>query len=764
MFHFDFMSQPDPAEIQRAVQLHFSGQWDEAERMYRGILGRFPNDPSATHLLGMLLHARGNNFAAEPLLKRSIELAPQVQDFHNNYALFCSAVGRLDEAMGHLRRAMELNPSAPAPYENMGMVFELQGRHEEAASAYGKALAVEPNRVKSLTRRGWTLWRIGRAKEALEQWERAIQIEPRYADAHDGLCVALSQLRRVDEAILHGQQSVQNEPGNPDAWMNLGGALSMQSRLDEAIQCIDRALRIHPNFVEAMANKAWLMKQKGDAEGSLVVLEKALKLDPNSLTALNQLAHSLHVVGDLDGAVRAAKRAVELNPQFAAAWVNMGSAYLDIGEPAKAIEAARRAVELSPGFHTAHSNLLLAMNYEPEVDPKAAYDEHRRFEVIQVLSQDLPRMVLKNDPNPDRVLRVGYVSPDFRKHAVASFVEPILRAHDRSGFEVYCYSDVRNGDAVTKRLRGYATSWHDTASLSPEELARLVADHRIDILVDLAGHTADSRLLAFAQRPAPVQISYLGYLNTTGLEAMDYRITDAIANPPGEGDAFYTEKLIRLPCFFCLQPPEGAPAVGPLPVEKNGYVTFGSLNQPAKFNARVLELWAKVLKSVDGSRLMLNANSTGAAERRLLEGLMGHGIARERIEIIYRQTGEEYLKTYQRMDIALDPFPFSGHTTSCDALWMGVPVITLAGRVYASRTCASVLTHLGLEELVTVNTDQYIRTAAKWAGDLARLAELRKSLRQRIGESVITNASEFTGHLEKAYREVWREWCGTQRR
>lgn len=754
------MSQLDAEEIRRAVELHFSGQLDEAERMYRSMLERFPENPSCMHMLGMLLHGRRDDAAAGPLLRRSLELAPNLADFHNNYALFVAARGKPEDAISHLKRAMELDASSAAPHENMGMVMENLGRQDEAAAAYGRALAIQPNRVKSLTRRAWTLLRMGRLNEAVESWQHALAGDPNYPDAHDGLCVALAQLRKVDEAILHGRKSVEGEPNNPEAWMNLGGALGMQSRFDEAIVCVERAIALFPNYVHAISNLAWLYKQKQDLPRSIELCQRALQLDPNSVLVLNQLSHSYHLMGDIDSSLAAAARAIQLDPRFVPAWVNLASTQLDGGDAKASALSTRNALSLQPDFTAAHSNLLLALNYDPDVDRQTLFDEHRRFEVMQVAAQGIQRIELQVDRNPERKLRIGYVSPDFRRHAVASFIEPVFRTFDRTNFETICYSDVRYPDAITQRLRGYASGWVETVDLSPPELAGRIAADRIDILVDLAGHTADGRLLAFAQKPAPVQVSYLGYLTTTGLQSMDYRITDSIADPSGDSDSFYTEKLIRLGCFFCYQPPEDAAAVGPLPMESAGRITFGSLNNPAKFNEKVLDLWARLLAEVGDAKLLLNSNAPGAAERRLIDLLGARGVAPDRIEFVYRQTGPEYFQTYNRIDIALDPFPFSGHTTSCDALWMGVPVVTMAGDRYASRTCASTLTHLGLENLVVADSDGYIKAAAGLAGDRKALADLRASLRQRMLESPLCNDRESTGNLEREYRRIWQEFCG----
>jgi predicted O-linked N-acetylglucosamine transferase (SPINDLY family) len=360
-------------------------------------------------------------------------------------------------------------------------------------------------------------------------------------------------------------------------------------------------------------------------------------------------------------------------------------------------------------------------------------------------------------------LRIGYVSPDFVHHAVSYFVEPVLAAHNRAQIEVFCYADAPVADATTARLRGLSDQWRDIAPLNDAQVAELIRSDKIDILVDLAGHTARHRLLVFARRPAPIQLTWIGYPNTTGLETIDSRLTDAISDPLGQTEVFHTEKLVRLPeVFSCYKPSDQAPAVSELPAVKNGYVTFGSFNHFAKINPAVLDLWARLMVRLPSSRLFLKARSLADPETAtgVRETFKRHGVAANRLTLCSDELSvAAHQSLYHGVDIALDPFPYNGTTTTCEALWMGVPVITLAGQTHVSRVSASLLTHLGRPEWIAHSEDGYIEKCAALAADLPRLAELRANQREQMRLSPVCDAPRFTAQLEATYRELWRQRC-----
>jgi predicted O-linked N-acetylglucosamine transferase (SPINDLY family) len=398
----------------------------------------------------------------------------------------------------------------------------------------------------------------------------------------------------------------------------------------------------------------------------------------------------------------------------------------------------------------------------PSADPATVFAEHRAWSARHAEGLTAAAAPHPNDRSLERRLRVGYVSAHFRNHAVNFFVEPILASHDRSRFEVFCYSNVEFPDHVTAQLQTAVDHWRPIRNEPDDRVAQLIRDDAIDILIDLTGHIGENRLLVFALKPAPVQVTYIGYQNTTGMSAMDYRLTDERADPPGVTDRYYTERLVRLPrAFFCYQPGE-APAVSPSPANERGHVTFGSFNLFAKVNAQVIATWIEILARVPDSRLWVLANQGGYAEQKFAEQARARGVDPARVEIHARRPRAEYLRLVSGVDIALDPFPFNGHTTTCDAIWMGVPVVMLEGDAYASRFGGSVLANVGLGELIANSPDQYVDIAVALANDGDKLARLRAELRPRMAASPLMDFVGFTRNLEAAYRQMWADWCAIQ--
>ena len=448
-----------------------------------------------------------------------------------------------------------------------------------------------------------------------------------------------------------------------------------------------------------------------------------------------------------------------MDPDHLGALTNLGNAYKDQGFAEAAIAAYRKALALRPDDAAVHSNLLLAMQYESSADPGAMLEEARRY----ARQHEGPFAVTTGPrptrPLPGRRLRIGYVSANLREHPLCFFLEPILAAHDHKSFEIYCYDALMKPDSVTERLKGYADMWRSLVDLADPQAVELIRRDEIDILVDLDGHTGGNRLPVFAQKPAPIQVSYLGYLGTTGLAAMDYYLTDAHADPRGQTDCHYQEQLVRLPeCAFCYRAGPAPEVNDEPPSRQSGYVTFGCLNNPAKVTDEVLSLWCKVLAAVPGSRLMIATGGSRRAEERIRAALSRHEISPERLLLVGRSaTRMDYLRLYHAVDIGLDPFPYNGVTTTCDALWMGVPVISLAGRMNVSRQGVRFLRSVGLGELLGETPDDYVRIAVDLASDLHRLAALRAGLRERMSRSPLMNSQRLTRDLEAAYHAMWEE-------
>jgi predicted O-linked N-acetylglucosamine transferase (SPINDLY family) len=501
----------------------------------------------------------------------------------------------------------------------------------------------------------------------------------------------------------------------------------------------------------------------GKHNAAIAAYRQALQFKPDDAAAHNNLGNVLQKMGKLDEAIESYRRAIAINPASAESHNNLAGACKDVGNLDQAIAEYRLSMRLKPDFPDAPDNLLFIMQHHPAYDAAIIHAEsdgwNRRH------AQPLARFIQPhaNDRDPNRPLRIGYVSADFRDHASAFFLLPLFRGHDRRQFEITCYAQVANPDSITREFQQQVAHWRKSVGLTDAQVAAQVREDRIDILVDLKLHTADNRLLVFAHKPAPVQVTWLGYPGTTGLKTIDYRLTDPYLDPPGGDDANYSERSFPLPqTFWCYDPLDVEPAVSDLPAREAGFVTFGCLNTFCKVNDKVLSLWARVLAKVPGSRLLLLAPQ-GSSRQRVIDRLSAGGVGADRVEFVARLARPEYLRTYHRIDIALDTFPYNGHTTSLDSLWMGVPVITLAGETAVGRAGVSQLSNIGLPELIANDADEFVAIAADLAADTQRLAELRRTLRARMQASPLMDGPRFARGVEAAYRRMWQDWCAAER-
>lgn len=541
------------------------------------------------------------------------------------------------------------------------------------------------------------------------------------------------------------------------AHFNLGIALRSQKRFAEACQSFKRAVELKAPYYEAMEALAHAYIALYDWSAAVRVLNEIITIWPRKAEMHCNLGTVYQAMGRIGDAIAAFEAALEISPRLGVALNSLGSAYASQGDFEHAERCYRRCLVTNPSDLYARSNLLMLLNYLPDADASKVFEEH--IEWGSIAQTRIPRLELfMRAANSQRRLRVGYLSPDFREHSVAAFIEPVLTHHDRSQFEVYCYSNLPMPDETTRRLKGVVDGWRDIDNVSDAEAARLISEDYIDILVDLSGHTNNNRLGIFAAKPAPVQMTYLGYPNTTGLRTIGYRITDSIADPVGE-ETQYSEELLRLDgCFLCYQPVIDAPEVAPLPASINGHVTFGSFNNFSKINPGVLRLWAEVLKEVPGSRLMLKcpALTDATVQERVSIALQALGIGTERVDLLgHTRTRQEHLALYSRMDIALDTFPYNGTTTTCEALWMGVPVLALAGKRHAGRVGASLLNTVGLSDWLADTPESFVAIAQAMASHLIALSQLRGSLRTRLATSPVCDAEGFVRRLEFALDRVW---------
>jgi predicted O-linked N-acetylglucosamine transferase (SPINDLY family) len=644
---------------------------------------------------------------------------------------------------------------------SLGWRSHQAGDLHHAEQLYRQVIAADPDLVDAWYLCGVVCQVTGRLEEAIAHYRQALHIRPRFAEVQNNLGVALGVQGKFEEAIPWYRQALTLKPDYPDPYSNLGLALTELGRLDEAIASLQTAVRLRPNYAEAYYILGNAL-QKGDRFAEAVAAyEQTLHCNPGFGDVYNNWGAALTRLGKLDEAVQCLRKAQACRPQEASVLINLANALMEQGQLHEALPCYQQALRLQPDSAANRSCWLVCLNYAPDATPADLFEEHRRWGELHgraPLLGPLPG----HDRDPERRLRVGYFSPDFYHHAASRFIEPILANHDGRQVETYCYAEVGAPDAVTARLHALAHHWRSTFGLSDMQVVERVRADRIDILVDLAGHTAHGRLGVFTRKPAPVQVTYLGYPNTTGLETIDYRLTDEIADPSGE-PVCHTETLLRLPGGFCsYAPPANAPAVAPLPAVRNGYVTLGSLQNLAKLNARVLDLWAGVLNALPAARLLLFRHTlVGGTQEYFRAEFARRGIVGDRLRLEHvADPVDGYFGVYHGVDIALDCFPWSGHTTACEALWMGVPVLALYGNHHAGRMAASVLHRLGLDDWIARTPEQYVDLARRHAGDWDRLAQLRAGLREQMRQSSLCDGKNFTQNLEQVFRTVWRRACG----
>jgi protein O-GlcNAc transferase len=633
------------------------------------------------------------------------------------------------------------------------------GQLAEAEALYRRVLAVEPRHADALHLLGRIALQRGRYDAAGEFIRAAIRVKANRPDYFSDLGNACFARGDFEAAAAACREVVRLSPGNASGHCNLGTALFHLRRLDEATAAYREALRIRPDYARAHASLGTALCDQGRHEAAVDAYRSALRIDPDDAGVQCNLGAALHSQGRLTEAVAACRAALKIRPAYAKAVCNLGSALADQGRREEAVAAFGEALRLQPDYAEAGSNLLFCLNYDRRCSNAELFEAHRAWEERHGRAAPLPA-AYANDRAPERRLKVGYFSPDFRGHSAAFFLEPLLCHHDRKRIELFCYAEVSWPDAATERFKELADHWLVTVGIPDAALAERIRNDGIDILVDLAGHTSKNRLPVFARKPAPVQVTWLGYPNTTGLAAVDYRLVDAITDPEGEADAFASETLLRLADgFLCYGPPPDAPA--PAPRLQSGIITFGSFNNPAKLSAAALDAWADLLARLPRARLLLKGRpfADAAVRASLLQALAQRGVSAQRVELVaWLASGAAHLALYKRVDIALDPFPYNGTTTTCEALWMGVPVVTLRGDRHAGRVGASLLTRIGLTDLIAGSAAEYVEIALSLAGDPARLDGLRSSLRLRMAASSLCDAPAFARKIEGAYRAMWHRW------
>jgi predicted O-linked N-acetylglucosamine transferase (SPINDLY family) len=629
------------------------------------------------------------------------------------------------------------------------------GQLSEAESEYRTILASHPESVEALFHLGLIYAETERLPNAIASWRQARRLSPNTWLIGLNLGIALATSGDFDNAIDAYRGALASAPDPAEILHRIGLAFRASGRLVEARKSWEEALAQQSSSAKLWFHHSLVCAEAGDLNRALESARNVLALEPNHVEGLNLLGAILRDLKRDTEAEGCFQKAIALRPDFAPALNNYGLALTEAGRSEEAIQTLRRAIAGHPRNASDYSNLLLALNYSDKVGLHELFAEHRRWaeQYADSLAPAAPPAF--SSRHDDRRLRIGYVSADFRFHPASLFLAAFLPFHNRSDFHIIAYSDVSITDETTSRLRAMVETWRPTCHLSHQAMAELIRNDAIDVLVDLGGHTSGNRLLVFARQPAPIQITFYIYPNTTGLRTMQYRTTDDFLDPPGSDEPVYTEKLVRIPeISWCYSPWDGMPSASLPPMAHAGWVTFGSLNNVAKVTDEALLLWLRLLEEVPKSRLIMVASRTELGRSRL-ESLIAHArIDPQRVELLGRMSLRDYFKLFERIDIALDPFPYNGVTTTSDTLWMGVPVVTLAGNCFRARQGVCLLQNVGLSRFIASDLEDYLRIAKVWATQVDELSELRATLRDRMLASPIVRGDLFAARLEAVYRQL----------
>lgn len=752
------------SESGRLGALLDSARYSEVEERARHLLERLPESGVLWKVLGASLQMQGKEVL--PVLQRVVELLPDDAEAHYYVGSALEDQGQIDGAMSSYRRALELDPDFAEAHCNLGAVLRLAGKLDAAIASCRRALEINPFFAEAYRNQGNVLLEMGQPLAAVESQRRALEIRPDFSKAHNNLGIALQALGHSDEAVASYRRALEIDPDFVNAHSNLGIVLQSLGRPDEALISYRRALEINSNFVNALNNLGITLQSIGRIDEAMASYRRALEIDPNFAVAHSNLGGALREAGQLGDAEASCRRAIEINADYAEPHLNLGNVMRDLGRLDNAVASYTRALEINPNYSDAHCNILFARNYISAQPAEIMLAQARLFGEIARRQAD-PYTDWPNLPAHHRCLRVGFVSGDLRNHPVGYFVEGVLSELSLSVPEssmLIAYSNHVLADEITERIRESCHIWRSVVGMSDERLARQIREDGIDILIDLSGHTAHNRLPLFAWKPAPVQLSWLGYFATTGLATMDYLIADPWTLPEAEEDKF-TEKVWRLPeTRLCFTPPKVVVNVTPLPALAKEHILFGCFHNLSKINDAVIMLWARVLQAVPGSCLLLKTKQLENAEVRksIVDRFAANNIDASRLILEGFSPRAEYLAAYQRVDIVLDTFPFPGGTTTAESLWMGVPVLTLAGESFLARQGLGLLMNAGLPDWIGTDADDYVARAIAHTSDLPGLAALRAGLRQQVLDSPIFDAPRFAGHFEAALRGMWLRWCDDQ--
>lgn len=713
--------------LNAAVQLHQSGQLQEAEKKYRHILAQQPDHSDANHLLGLLAYQGKFYQEAVDLITNAISVDATQAMYHNSLGLAQKGLGQQTASVSSFQRALDLNQDYSEAHSNLALVYLEMGDNKRSVRHFTRAIELNPENMDALGNLGNAYRGSGDLDSAIACYQAVIDKQPELPHAHCHLGVALQELGRYDDAMAAYRKAISIDKGFSDAYINLGLVLQELGQLADAAQQFHAALSLNSESVEAHSNLGVVLQQQALPDQALRHLEKAIALAPD----------------------------------HAKAHANLGTVLLELGDAKKAVSCFQQALILQPQFPTAYSNLMLGRLYLADTDKTEILNLACKIN-NQFSESAIPDRAFSNIPDANRRLKVGFVSSDLRRHPVSSFLENLWAELPSDKIDTFAYATSPIEDDVSQRLKKSIGKWHNISKLPADKKAACILDDQIDILIDLGGHTAQNNLDVFALKPAPVQVSWLGYSATTGLKAMDYILGDPWVTPEQDENQ-YSERIWRLPnSYLCYSPPDIALEVAPTPALERGYITFGTFNNLTKLTDQAIACWSDVLLNVPESRLLLKAKQLDlpAFRQHLHSRFMDCGVAPERIQLLERTAGiEDHFSLYNQIDIALDPFPYSGTTTTCEALWMGVPVLSLKGDRFVARVGESFLKNTGLDDWVAHSTQELIDKATSYSQDSAALNSLRQNIRSKFIKSPACDAQLFARHMSAALINMWGKWC-----
>lgn len=693
---------------------------------FRHILNTNPTHPDALHYLGLIDYQLGDTAAGLEKLRQSLALDPDNASFLSNLGAALVESGNSAEAVPSLQQAIRLNPGYANAYCNLGIALLDLARPAPAIACLRQALSLAPRMESALFYLGYAQYEQGEDSQATLTLLKLLDFAPNHADAISYLGLLSERMGDVPNAIELLQHAITLKPERVTYHLRLAGIYDRSGSHQLAVECLERAATLPT---------------------------------PHTASILCDIGILYDKLGKKSLAAEFATRALQLNPYSASANQTLGIVHYALGQPEAGIAHYRRAIELAPDNSHYYSNLLFTLQFSQAISDRDLFEEHLKFADTVEAPLKPHWKAHHNSPDPERRLNIGYVSADFNDHSLAMFIRPILARHDKHHFRIHCYYNDTRQDAVTQEMKGYTDHWVSCLPLSDDELAAQIERDAIDILIDLSGHTRLNRLPVFARKPAPIQITWLGYIGTTGLSAMDYRITDQHLDPPGLSDTLNTERLIRLSAAGTLELNFELPAVTPLPSLHDQPFTFACLNSISKISDANIALWSEILLHTPGARLMLGNAQEPEIKQRLIERFAANNISADRLMLMPRYGTYDYLTLYHQIDVALDPYPYNGGTTSIHALLMGVPVISLSGSRAVSRCGATILHAAGLGDFVATTSVEYLAIAQRYFNNRSELNEIRQDLRARWLSGPMGDPVAYTRELENTYRQVWRTWC-----